>query len=53
VPGLPVGELVRAVVPVFGDAEPFLVALGQAGQGLVGSGQAGRTAVGQGEHLAG
>jgi hypothetical protein len=46
---LPVGELVRAVLPVLGDAEPDLVGGGQRGQRLVHPGQVRGPAVGQGE----
>jgi hypothetical protein len=53
VPGLAVGELVRAVVPVLDDAEALLVALGQAGQRGVRPGEVGGTAVGQGQVHAG
>ena len=49
---LPVGQQVRAVLPVREDAEPPLLALGQADQGLVDSGQVRGPAVGEGEHHA-
>ena len=49
VPGLAVGELVRAVLPVGDDAQAFLVGCGQAGQRLAGLGEVGRPPVGQGQ----
>ena len=45
--GLPVGEPVRAVLPVRDHAEPPLVVLGQGGQCLVDAGQVGGPVVGQ------
>ena len=50
--GLPVGQQVRAVLPVREDAEPPLLALGQADQGLVHPGQVRGPAVGEGEQHA-
>ena len=50
--GLPVGELVRAVLPVRQHAEPPLLVFGQAGQRLAHPGQVRGTAVGRGEHHA-
>jgi hypothetical protein len=52
VPGLPVGQQVRAVLPVREDAEPPLLAVGQADQGMVHPGQVGGPAVGGREHHA-
>ncbi len=50
---LPVGELMRAGLPVFDDAQPLLVVLRQRQQRGVRPGEVGGTAVGQGEHHAG
>ncbi len=47
---LPVGELVRAGPPLFGDAEPGLVGLGQGGQRRVDPGQVRGPVIFQGEH---
>ena len=47
---LPVGELVRAVLPVLGHAEPCLVGLGQRDQRLVHLGEVGGAAVIEDEH---
>ena len=47
---LPVGELVRAGLPVLYHAEPGLVSLRQCDQRLVHSGQVRGPVVGQGEH---
>jgi len=47
---LPVGELVRAGPPLFGDAEPGLVGLGQGGQRRVHPGQVRGPVIFQGEH---
>jgi hypothetical protein len=49
VPGLAVGELVRAGVPGGGDAQPHLAGFGQAGEGGVHAGQVRGPAVVQGE----
>jgi hypothetical protein len=45
--GLPVGEPVRAVLPVRDHAEPPLVGLGQRGQRLVHAGEVSGPVVGQ------
>jgi hypothetical protein len=50
--GLPVGELVRPRVPLFGHSQPALVGGGQGGQRRVHFGQVRGPAVGQGEHHA-
>ena len=47
--GLPVGELVRAGLPVFGHAEPGLVVCGQGGQRVADAGQVRGPVVGLGE----
>jgi hypothetical protein len=49
---LPVGELVRAGLPVLGDGEPDLVFGGQRGERLVHPGQVRGPVIGQGEHHA-
>ena len=49
---LAVGELVRAVLPVFGHAEPGLVTGGQGGQRGVDLGEVRGPAVGQGQEHA-
>ena len=50
--GLPVGQPVRAGLPVREHAEPPLVAFGQADQGVVDPGQVRGPAVGEREHHA-
>jgi len=50
---LPVGQLVRPVLPRADDAEAFLIVFGQACERLADAGQVGRPAVGQREHQAG
>jgi hypothetical protein len=47
---LPVGELVRAVLPFLGHAEPCLVGLGQGGERRVHLGEESWPAVSLGEH---